>query len=70
MDKFAKLYDHEKRFAAMRDAGPALYDALRAMVAEHILRGPFDEPLGSSEQPVEIIDALAALNQAEAPNGN
>lgn len=39
-----------------------LRGALVALVEEHILRGPFDEPLGASEQSEVINNARAALS--------
>jgi hypothetical protein len=44
-----------------------LVKALEHMVFWHIERGPFDEPLGASEQSPEIRDALAALAKAKQP---
>lgn len=45
-------------------AAPALYDAVEALVECFIKRGPFDEPLGSSEQAPSINAGIAALKQA------
>lgn len=42
----------------------AVHEALAALVEKHILRGPFDEPLGASEQSPEINAAVAALTKA------
>ena len=43
---------------------PDLVEALRGLVRWHIKRGPFDEPLGASEQEPEINAAVAALSRA------
>jgi hypothetical protein len=45
-------------------AAPRLYSALAALVEANIKRGPFDEPLGSSEQVAEINEAVAAICEA------
>ncbi|MEA3044545.1 MAG: hypothetical protein QOH47_2383 [Sphingomonadales bacterium] len=46
-------------------AAPELYEALAALVEEHVKRGgAFDEPLGSSEQTPEINAGMAALAKA------
>ena len=46
------------------DTIEALYEALAAMVEWNIKRGPFDEPLGESEQEDEVNTAVAALSKA------
>ena len=46
------------------DTIEALYEALAAMVKWNIKRGPFDEPLGESEQEDEVNTAVAALSKA------
>lgn len=45
-------------------AAPELYEALQTLVSWNIKRGPFDEPLGESEQEDEINVAVAALRKA------
>lgn len=45
-------------------AAPELYEALAGLVEANIKRGPFDEPLGSSEQTPEMNAAVAALAKA------
>lgn len=45
-------------------AAPELYEAVEALVECFIKRGPFDEPLGSSEQAPSINAGIAALAKA------
>jgi hypothetical protein len=45
-------------------AAPDLYETLEAMVHWNLKRGPFDEPLGESEQEPEVNLARAALAKA------
>lgn len=58
-EKLAEYLSCPKRAAA-----PALYEAVEALVECFIKRGPFDEPLGSSEQAPSINAGIAALAQA------
>lgn len=48
-------------------AAPELYYALVGLVNSWIKRGPFDEPLGASEQTAEMNAAVAALAKAVQP---
>ena len=50
--------------ASLIAAAPALYEAVEALVECFIKRGPFDEPLGSSEQAPSINAGIAALTLA------
>lgn len=59
-------YEHCEANARLIAAAPELLEALKEMVRWHIKRGPFDEPLGASEQTPEINSALAAIAKAEA----
>jgi hypothetical protein len=45
-------------------AAPTLLEALEALVECFIKRGPFDEPLGSSEQAPSINAGVAAIAKA------
>lgn len=47
-----------------------LLEALESLVEKHIKRGPFDEPLGESEQSPEINAARAALSRARNGGNN
>jgi len=46
-------------------AAPDLLEALKTIVLWHVKRGPFDEPLASSEQTPEINLAISAIAKAE-----
>ncbi len=50
--------------AHIQGAAPELYEALATLANKYARRGPFDELLGASEQPAEIIAAIAALAKA------
>lgn len=62
MGGHAKEHEANARLIA---AAPEMLAALRGLVREHIKRGPFDEPLGQSEQSPQINAALAAISKAQ-----
>lgn len=57
--------DHlDHKTARLIAAAPDLLNAVEALVECFIKRGPFDEPLGSSEQAPSINAGIAALSKA------
>jgi hypothetical protein len=60
------LHDDDENLAnaLLWAAAPELYEAVQALVECFVRRGPFDEPLGSSEQAPSITAGIAALAKA------
>lgn len=68
----AKLYDHEKLYAAKRDAGPDLYDALELSRCYFVeLRQLIEKMTGHdsimAQTAIEKIDTALSLARGETP---
>jgi hypothetical protein len=57
-DKFDRLYPHERRHKAMRDAAPELYEALEELLESYL------DALPGSEDYGPVLSAAAALEKA------
>lgn len=62
---FSPMNEEDVANARLFAAAPDLLVALVELVERNIKRGPFDEPLGESEQEPEINRALAAIAKAK-----